>query len=101
MKRLSLFILLSLLSLNLTAQERRTMGVFCAKTEEVLSSLRGKYKEIPLIAGKSLNSTGSTISIWGNPETETFTILDTHGDTTCILGAGTNITILLKEGESI
>ena len=86
---------------NSHAQESRGFNVLCDKTEIIISKLQEKYKEVPLIAGRSLNSVRSTISVWGNPETETFTILDTHGDMSCVLAVGTDITILLKEGESI
>jgi len=101
MKKISLLLLLGSLSLNAHTEEYRGFRVVCDKTETIISSLKEKYKEVAIIAGKRLNSVKSTISVWGNPETETFTVLDTHGDMTCVLAVGTDITVLLKEGESI
>lgn len=101
MKKLTLLFLLTFYSYNSFAEEYRTFRVVCDKTETIMSSLKEKYNEVPIIAGKRLNSVKSTISVWGNPETNTFTILDTHGDTSCVLAVGTDITVLLKEGESI
>lgn len=101
MKKINLLLLLSCLSLNAYTEEYRGVRIVCDKTETIMSSLKEKYNEVPIIAGKRLNSTKSTISVWGNPETSTFTILDTNGDMTCVLAVGNDITILLKEGESI
>jgi hypothetical protein len=101
MKKISLLLLLGCLNLNAHTEEYRGFRVVCDKTETIISSLKEKYNEVPLIAGKRTNSVKSTISVWGNPETNTFSVLDTHGDTTCVLAVGTDITILLKEGESI
>lgn len=101
MKKLSVLLLLSLASINSTAEEYRSFKVFCDKTETIISQLKEKHKELPIIAGTRLSSSKSTISVWGNPETETFTILDSLGDQSCVLAVGTDVTILLKEGEGI
>lgn len=101
MKKLFLLILLSAISTNVVAEEYRTFRVVCDKTDAIIEQLKEKYKEIPIVAGKRLSSSQSTISVWGNPGTETFTILDTLGEMSCVLAVGTNITILLNEGEGI
>ena len=87
--------------MNANAAEVRAFRVTCDKTEVIIAQLKEKHKEMPILAGKSLNSVRSTISVWGNPGTETFTILDSHGDTSCVIAVGTDVTILLKEGEEI
>jgi hypothetical protein len=99
MKKIGLLFLLSLHSFTVNAQEQRTMKVFCDKTEVVMKSLQGRYYEIPILAGKNANRSQSTLSVWGNPATDSFTILDTLGDTTCILAAGDNLTILLNDPQ--
>ena len=101
MKKFSLLILLGAISFNTVAEEYRSFRVVCDKTETIVASLKEKYKELPIIAGRRLSSSKSTISVWGNPETETFTILDSLGDQSCVLAVGNDITILLKEGEGI
>jgi hypothetical protein len=99
MKKISLLFLLSLYGFTVNAQEQRTMKVFCDKTEVVMNSLQGKYYEIPILAGQNLNRSHSTLSVWGNPATNTFTILDTLGDTTCVIAVGDNLTILLNDPQ--
>jgi hypothetical protein len=94
-KKLTLLFLLIFYSYNSSAEEYRKFQ------EKIIASLKEKYNEVPIIAGKRLSSSKSTISVWGNPATETFTVLDTYGDMTCVLAVGTDITVLLKDGESI
>jgi hypothetical protein len=101
MKKLTLLLALTFCSFNSSAEEYRSFRVVCDKTEAIVASLKEKYQEIPIIAGTRLSSTKSTISVWGNPATETFTILDSFGDMSCVLGVGTNITILLGQGEGV
>ena len=101
MKKLTLLFLLTFYSYNSFAEEYRKFQVMCDKTEKIIASLQEKYNEVPIIAGKRLSSSKSTISVWGNPATETFTILDSIGDMSCVLAVGTDITVLLKEGEGI
>lgn len=96
-----ILLLLTLIATSSHAEDVRGVKVVCDKTEVIISQLKEKFKEIPILAGKNLNSVRSTISVWGNPATETFTILDSHGDTSCVLAIGTDIVILLKEGEGI
>jgi hypothetical protein len=101
MKKLTLLLLLTFYSYNSSAEEYRSFRVVCDKTESIIASLKEKYKEIPIIAGSRLGSSKSTISVWGNPETETFTVLDSLGDMSCVLAVGNNISILLGQGEGI
>ena len=49
---------------------------------------------MPIVIGKGLGSEQHMISFWGNPNTRTFTVVDTFGDTSCILGVGTDIEIV-------
>jgi len=81
------------------AIEQRNLQVVCDKTSTILNSLQNSFKEIGIISGKGVGPTPHTLSVWGNPETNTFTILDTHGDTTCVLGVGEEIQILLQAPE--
>jgi hypothetical protein len=98
MKKL-LTLVLVFSAVNCLAAEQRKFTVVCDKTEEVIATLRDKYQEIPILAGRSFNSARSTISVWGNPEKETFTILDSHDGMSCVIGIGDNVTILLTEPE--
>ena len=86
-------------SVSSFAAEQRKFTVVCDRTEEIIATLRDKHQEIPILAGRNFNSVRSTISVWGNPEKETFTILDSHDGMSCVIGVGDNVTILLTEPE--
>ena len=101
MKKLTLLLILSFYSYTSSAEEYRSFRVICDKTETIVASLKEKYQELPIIAGNRLTNGKSTISVWGNPATQTFTILDTLGDMSCVLAVGKNITVLLPQGEEI
>ena len=83
------------------AQEKRTIPTVCDKTETVISTLKNKYSEIPIMAGVSADPSKSIVSIWGNPETKSYTILATKGDVTCVLSVGEKLEVLLNLGTAI
>jgi hypothetical protein len=101
MKKLTLLLLLTFYTYNSSAEEYRSFRVVCDKTETIMATLKEKYQELPIIAGSRLSNTRSTISVWGNPATETFTILDSFGDMSCVLAVGDNVSVLLPQGEEI
>ena len=68
--------------------------VICDDTSAIVKTLRKEYAEMPIVIGKGLGSEQHMISFWGNPNTRTFTVVDTFGDTSCILGVGTDIEIV-------
>jgi hypothetical protein len=82
------------------AVEQRIHRVACDKTTIVLDSLANRFNEIGIIAGSGLGpQQNHVISVWGNPENGTFTVVDTFGDMSCILGVGDNLKILLQDPE--
>jgi hypothetical protein len=101
MKKLTLLLLLTFYSTNSLSEEYRSFRVVCDKTETIVASLKEKYQELPIIAGMRLGNSRSTISVWGNPATQTFTVLDSLGDMSCVLAVGDNISVLLPQGEEI
>lgn len=98
-----MYILIGLLLTNpiqSSAVEQKSLPVVCDKTSVIIDSLSKRFKEITILAGTGLGvQENHVISVWGNPETKTFTILDTFGDTTCVLSVGNNVEILLQEAE--
>jgi hypothetical protein len=81
-------------------QIERNMSVECDSTEKIMTALRDQFKEIPIMVGKSATKKSYT-SIWGNPETKTFTILTTRGDVTCVLDVGTDLEVVIDPDKSV
>jgi len=93
--------ILFLITASVQAEDIRSLRVQCDDTNTVMNTLKERFNEVPVVAGRSPNPLGSTISVWGNPLTNTFTILHTMGNTTCVLGVGDDFTILLTEGKDV
>ncbi len=69
--------------------EKQQMNVICGPTEELISQLRDKYNEMVMWSGHEENK--NLVTIWGNPEKRTFTIVKTSPDSkmSCAISAGT------------
>ena len=95
------YILIGLLLANplqSSATEQKNLAVICDKTSVVIDALTHRFKEITILAGTGIGPQAKhVISVWGNPAVNTFTIVDTFGDTSCILSVGENLEILLQE----
>ena len=81
-------------------QAERNMPVECDSTEKIMTALKDQFKETPLMVGKSTTKKSYT-SIWGNPETKTFTVLTTRGDVTCVLDVGTDLEVVINSDKSV
>lgn len=68
--------------------ERKEMAIICGPTEELVAQLRDKYGEMVVWSGHEPNKT--LVTIWGNEEKNTFTIVKTSPDskTSCAISAG-------------
>ena len=74
----------------------------CYNTKDLFTSLREKYKELPLLTGKATDEAKSTLSVWMNPTEKNWTIVATTQDISCIVGMGTDIKLInYKTGTSI
>jgi hypothetical protein len=78
----------------------RTVSVECDSTEKVMTALRDQFKEIPIMVGKSVIKQSYT-SIWGNPDTKTFSVVTTKGDITCVLDVGTDLEVVINSDKSV
>lgn len=82
------------------AAEERVLKTTCDKTSVVIDALTNRFKEITILAGTGIGpQAGHIISVWGNPQNESFTIIDSFNDISCILSVGNHIQILLQEVE--
>lgn len=81
------------LSTSVIAEEHRRFNVTCDSTEVLITALKEQYKEIPVAVGISRDSVNSITSIWMNPETNSFTILQSHKDMSCVIVIGSDFEI--------
>jgi len=73
------------------AQESRTFNkpVLCADRDRVIKELSGsRYQEMPVWMGLE-NTTGDRYSLFVNPDTRSWTLLQFDDKIACVIGAGT------------
>lgn len=68
--------------------------MYCDDTAIITQELRDKYKEIPVIVGKTADVAESVMTFWTNPTENTWTILATNKDFSCVVGTGNKLTII-------
>jgi hypothetical protein len=73
------------------AGERITVEAYCDKTTTVVKALREQHQEVPVLFGNASDRANSIMSLWVNVSTDTWTILTTKDDTSCVIGVGENI----------
>lgn len=96
MKQIGTTALLALcLTLNTAfAGEVVQRDMFCADTKLIVKDLREKYNEIPVVTGKVDDEAQSIMTIWMNPVEETWTIVATNKDYSCIIGVGQKLKVI-------
>jgi hypothetical protein len=74
----------------------------CYNTKELFKNLKEKYKELPLLIGKTDDEVNSTMSLWLNPIDNNWTIIATKKDLSCVIGTGTDMKIIpVRKGTAI
>jgi hypothetical protein len=74
----------------------------CFDTNKLFAELKNKFKETPIIFGNVSDQAGSTMSLWINPLEETWSIISTKKDTSCVIGTGINFKLApYKKGSAI
>jgi hypothetical protein len=63
----------------------------CYNTERVFTELQKTYKEAPILLGKTSDQAKSTMTLWINTTTKSWTIIATKDTLSCIVGAGTDV----------
>lgn len=92
MKILSILLCCAVLTSNAGEMVQRDM--FCDETATIQKTLREKYQEIPVLIGKTDDLAGSIMTIWSNPVEETWTIVTTKDDYSCVIGVGQKLTVI-------
>jgi hypothetical protein len=67
----------------------------CYNTKSLFESLKITHKETPIVVGKADDIAKSTMSLWIRPIENTWTIVATKGDLSCIIGSGTDFKLVL------
>jgi hypothetical protein len=74
----------------------------CYNTKELFKSLREKFKELPLLTGKTDDEANSTMSLWLNPVDNNWTIIATKKELSCVVGTGTDMKIIpVRKGTNV
>lgn len=67
--------------------------LICFDTKFLIDNLAKKYKEVPTWAGKSEKT---TYSIFANPKTGEWTLIEFTSSLACVHGVGTDSSVFLK-----
>jgi hypothetical protein len=86
--------LLGCLSLASNASETVQREMLCDNTTVIVKTLKETYHEIPVITGRVDDEVKSILTIWTNPSTDTWTIVATHKDYSCIIGTGEKLKVI-------
>lgn len=81
-------------TLTSSAGEIVSREMLCDDTKIIVDSLKETYHEIPVIMGKTGDEAGSVMTIWINPSSETWTIIATNKDYSCVVGSGDKFTVI-------
>ena len=94
-----------ILPINLFSQQLETTvktELPCYNTQELFKNLREKYKELPILTGKTDDDAGSTMSVWMNGIDKDWTIIATKDELSCVIGTGTDLKLIpYKKGTSV
>jgi hypothetical protein len=66
----------------------------CFDSVKLFKNLRENHKEYPFIVGRTADVAESIMSIWVQPNTQTWTIVATVDDVSCIVGNGKDFKIV-------
>lgn len=68
--------------------------MFCFDTAQLISELSKEYKEVPLFYGNTNDNIGSTMSFWLQRNGESWTVVLTKRDLSCVVANGTNLKLM-------
>ena len=66
----------------------------CFETEKLMKQLRGSYREVPFLYGKTSDAAGTVMTVWVNPLTKTWTIIATKDTLSCVIGYGIEMNLV-------
>ena len=66
----------------------------CYNTKALFDALKKNYKESPILMGKADDVAKSTMSLWINSLENSWSIVATKGDLSCVIGSGSHFKIM-------
>lgn len=94
MKIRYLLLALFLYSQSAHAETYIDTKLLCDDTASIVKTLKEKYKEKPIVIGKAGDEAESTMTLWVNSSSKTWTILATKNKITCIVGVGDEVKLI-------
>lgn len=82
------------------AQEEESFKMPCGDTKTMFTRLKSVYGEEPIVYGREFVRVGDEMSLWVNPSTKGWSIVLSRGDKSCLVGAGSGLTVA-NFGKSI
>lgn len=73
----------------------------CGDTKQIITFLKERYNETPIVIGLTQDQANSTMSLWANKILGTWTLIATKNDITCIVGTGTDLKIVPNNEKNI
>lgn len=98
---LGLVFLLPLISYaDLKIKEKTDITLHCYNTDELFATLKKEYDETPFFMGQADDVASSTMSFWVSRKGESWTIVASVDDLSCVVGTGKNIQVI-RQGKII
>lgn len=85
---------------DVSATDELSTQFYCYDTEKLFTELRSEYLETPFLMGETSDVAGSTMSLWMSKNGQTWTIVATKKDLSCVVGAGKNLR-LVRHGKRV
>lgn len=87
-------LLIGLTALSSLAGEMVSNEMFCDDTREITRALKTDYNEVPIIYGMADDDVNSIMTIWVNPQDESWTIVATKDSISCVIGYGQKLKVI-------
>lgn len=85
---------------ELTVKEQHQLDLICFDTELLFKELRNEHQETPFLFGENDDNIESTMSFWMKRGGESWTIVATKKELSCILSMGKNLKVV-RNGKRI
>lgn len=105
MKQFITLVLVCLVSLLVFADTSKEQAeivpteMYCFTTDKVANTLK-QLGEVPIVIGLTFDMADSTMSLWTNATTGTWTLVATKQNLSCIIGAGNKLQ-LIRYGKQV
>jgi|LauGreDrversion4_2_1035121.scaffolds.fasta_scaffold613286_2 hypothetical protein len=85
---------------ELSSTEQHQMDLMCFDTDTLFTELKNEYQEAPFFYGKTDDNIESTMSLWMKKGGESWTIVVTKKDLSCVMSMGKDLK-LVRNGKRV